>query len=236
MGFDVLRQRRRVVGSIGIGPMTSSVSTRHSTTELTALAPSAQFPMYKFQIKSKNPISNKSRRRPESNRRITVLQTVALPLGYCADRLELSHDAFSFSRNYNRTMIRRLVLCFVMADNFIFNLVKKPFKTKWILEGKCRKCGRCCRDIGMKIDPRLLQSSLITDIIVRWISWLFNFELKHIEYDSLLIVFTCKKSTPEGTCGDYKWRPNICRNYPIVDYFDKPGLFDTCGYSAKLRE
>ena len=137
--------------------------------------------------------------------------------------------------NEIKTIIRKFVLASILADNYITNLAKKPFRSKWGLEGSCKKCGRCCLDISLEINPALLKSRFTIDVVVRWVSWIFNFYFKRIEYDKHFLVFGCKNLNEDGTCGDYKWRPNICRNYPIVDYFDEPALFDTCGFNAKQR-
>lgn len=134
-------------------------------------------------------------------------------------------------------MLRKIVLSFVIFENFVNNLVRRPYKTKWHLTGKCKKCGKCCHNIALKIEPRLLTSRVITELlIVRWVSWLFNFQLIWIDYQKYYLVFRCKNLKPDGTCKDYKWRPNICRNYPIVDFFDEPALSDTCGYSSIIRD
>jgi len=133
-------------------------------------------------------------------------------------------------------MLRKIVLTFILADNFIFNLAKKPFGTKWALKGKCKKCGRCCQDVTLEINPKLLNNRFTTDLVVRWISWAFNFRLKEVDYDRCRLVFGCNNLNTDGTCKDYRWRPNICRNYPIMDYFERPSLFNTCGYKAIFRE
>jgi Fe-S-cluster containining protein len=132
-------------------------------------------------------------------------------------------------------MLRKLVMSFIILDNHITNLVKRPFRTKWKLSGKCNKCGICCQEIMLDIHPNLLKSRFTTDIIVRWLSWAFNFYLKDIDEKKYKLIFGCKTLRKNGTCGDYKWRPNICRNYPIVDFFDEPSLFKTCGYKAKIN-
>jgi len=132
-------------------------------------------------------------------------------------------------------MIRKFFLSLALTDNIVSNLAKSPFRTKWCLEGKCNKCGKCCQEIGLKIDPRLLSSKFITNIIVRWISWLFDFYLIGIDHKRLYLFFGCKHKMPDGTCGVYKWRPSVCRNYPIIDYFEEPALFPECGYKTRLR-
>ncbi len=132
-------------------------------------------------------------------------------------------------------MIRKLVLLIMLADNYVTNLVKKPFRTRCVLVGKCNKCGKCCQDIKLAINPRLLSNIFTRELVVRWTSWVMGFHLKRIEYDPNYLVFGCKSVRPDGTCGVYKWRPNVCRNYPLVDFFDEPALFETCGYKAKLR-
>jgi len=149
--------------------------------------------------------------------------------------LELSHDAFSFSRFYNIGMLRKLVISLIIVDNFITNIVKKPFKTRWVLYGNCKKCGKCCKDIKLAVNPRLLTNSFTRELVVRWTSWVMGFHLKRIEYDPPYLVFSCKILCPDGTCGDYKWRPNVCRNYPLVDFFEEPALFKTCGFRARLK-
>ena len=132
-------------------------------------------------------------------------------------------------------MIRRLVLLLMLADNAVTNLVKKPFRTRWVLVGKCNQCGKCCQNIKLAINPRLLSSVFIRELVIMWTSWVMGFHLKRIEYTPPYLVFGCKKVRSDGTCGDYKWRPNVCRNYPLVDFFEEPALFKTCGFKAKLR-
>jgi uncharacterized protein len=132
-------------------------------------------------------------------------------------------------------MLRKMVLSIVLADNYISHLVQKPFGTKWVLEGDCNKCGKCCLDIHLKIEPKLLNNAFTRELVVRWISWLFVFYLKRIDYDRNYLVFGCNNLNSNGTCNDYNWRPNVCRNYPLVDYFEEPVLFKECGYKAKLK-
>ena len=132
-------------------------------------------------------------------------------------------------------MLRKLVLALVIADNCISNIIKKPFKTRWVLDGKCKKCGKCCADIKMAINPRLLSNSFTRELVIRWTSWVMGFHLKKIEYDPHYLVFGCNNQRLDKSCGTYKWRPNVCRNYPLVDFFEEPALFKTCGFRAKLK-
>jgi Fe-S-cluster containining protein len=132
-------------------------------------------------------------------------------------------------------MIRKLVLALVIADNFMLNAIKKPFKKRWVLDGKCSKCGKCCADIKMAINLRLLSNSFTRGLVIRWTSWIMGFHLKRIDYDPPYLVFGCNNQCPDGSCGVYKWRPNVCRNYPLVDFFEEPALFDSCGYKARLK-
>ena len=136
------------------------------------------------------------------------------------------------SMRYNIRMFRKIVLSFVIFNNFISNLVKRR-KAKWKLSGNCNKCGKCCRNIALKIEPRLLTRKVIPELrIVRWVSWLYNFRLLSIDLQKSQLVFRCANLKPDGTCKDYKWRPNMCRNYPLVDCLKEPVLIEGCGYEA----
>ena len=132
--------------------------------------------------------------------------------------------------------MKRLVLLFILLDNFLTNLPKNLFfKTRWTLEGKCKKCGNCCREIYLKITPRQLSSKLFTNLAIAWISWVYDFILLSVDRDNHYLIFTCKNRREDGSCGNYFWRPNVCRNYPLVDYFEEPKTLPNCGFTSKLR-
>lgn len=131
--------------------------------------------------------------------------------------------------------MKRLILSLVILDNFLTNLTKKIFKTRWILTGKCRQCGDCCRRIVLTMTPAQVKSELFTDLSVRWISWLFGFELIEIDQEDHSLIFSCRHLTVDNKCDNYFWRPNVCRNYPLVDYFEEPKLLPGCGFKAELH-
>jgi Fe-S-cluster containining protein len=127
-------------------------------------------------------------------------------------------------------------MTFVLLDNLLTNLPKKYlFKTRWKLEGQCRQCGNCCREIYLKATPRQMASRFFLRLAVAWICWLFDFILLRIESESCYLVFTCRHRLPDGRCGNYFWRPNVCRNYPLVDYFDEPKVLPGCGFGGRER-
>lgn len=132
---------------------------------------------------------------------------------------------------------KRLGIIFVLIDNFLVNFPKKHlFKTRYVLEGKCLKCGQCCKQIYLKATPAQTNSPLFAKVSVRWIEWLFDFKLKWIDFQDNYFVFECKNLTKDGKCGNYPWRPNVCRNFPLVDYFNEPVFLPGCGYSARPRK
>ena len=132
--------------------------------------------------------------------------------------------------------LKRFIMIFVLLDNFLTNLPKKYlFRSRWQLEGSCNQCGNCCKEIYLKISPRQLGSELFSKLAIWWITWLFDFILIKIDYDNHYLVFTCKHLRPDGKCGNYFWRPSVCRNYPLVDYFDEPKFLPGCGFRARLR-
>ena len=113
---------------------------------------------------------------------------------------------------------------------------KYIFRTKFVLKGKCNMCGNCCKRILLKITPEQINSKLFMKIAIKWIEWIFDFIFLDIDYEDNYLAFTCKHIKPDGKCGNYLFRPNVCRNYPIVDYFKKPVLLPDCGYKAKSRK
>lgn len=128
-------------------------------------------------------------------------------------------------------MLRKTILALVVLDNFLTNLPKRfLFKPQWPISGSCCKCGQCCQEIYVRATERQLSSRWFIDLVIRWTSWLFDFVYLRTEKERSYLVFTCRSKLADGRCGDYFWRPNICRNYPLSDYFDKPIILPGCGF------
>jgi len=132
-------------------------------------------------------------------------------------------------------MLKKILLTFNIADNWINNRLKCLFPTRYVLTGKCNQCGSCCKRILLSATPNQIRSRLFMNFMIRWYEWLFNFKLLDIDYEDNYIAFSCSRLTPEGKCGAYKWRPGVCRNYPLVDYFKETVTLPECGFRSKLR-
>lgn len=131
--------------------------------------------------------------------------------------------------------MKRGLIIFVILDNYVTNLAKSFLRTKWVRIGRCLQCGNCCKEIYLTMTPAQINSKLFTKISIRWITWLFDFILLRIDYENASLVFTCQHLTPEGKCDNYCWRPNVCRNYPLIDYFKEPTFLPGCGFQTIKR-
>ncbi len=129
--------------------------------------------------------------------------------------------------------IKRFIILLMIFDNIITNLLKKLFPTKYKIIGRCGKCGKCCEEIYLKMTKKQAGSVFFTSICSRWLSWLYDFYLIRIEKDRGYLVFSCKHRGEDGLCQNYFWRPPICRNYPLCDYFEKPLFIKGCSFNCK---
>jgi len=137
---------------------------------------------------------------------------------------------------YNMNMlIKRAILALMIFDNWVTQGFKKVIPSRYKKEGQCRKCGACCREIHLRMTKKQIRNDFFRDLAVRWISWLYGFVLLKIDYSRCYLVFTCRHKDPGGLCGNYNWRPPICRNFPLVDYFEKPVFIKNCGYQTEIR-
>ena len=129
--------------------------------------------------------------------------------------------------------LKRFIIAFVLLDNWLTNFSRRLVaRSKWKLAGKCKQCGVCCEEIYLKITPAQLASKFFGKLAIAWVCWLFDFIYLRTDFTGYYIVFTCKHRLPSGSCGNYFWRPNVCRNYPLVDYFNEPKFIPGCGFKA----
>lgn len=132
--------------------------------------------------------------------------------------------------------LKRFLISIMLLDNLIMQGLKKFFPTRHKIAGTCRQCGVCCQEIHLKMTPRQIYSKFFRDLCIRWLSFLYDFYLLRIDYPRNYLVFSCKHKGKDGKCQNYFWRPAICRNYPLLDYFEKPVFLKGCGYEVAKRE
>lgn len=131
-------------------------------------------------------------------------------------------------------MIKKIILTLLLVDNFFVNFFKKFFRTKYEIIGKCNKCGNCCRKIYLKATNNQIKSDLFRKVYTYIVEYLYGFELIEIDEADNYFVFRCKHLKSDNTCANYKWRPPVCRNYPLVDYFKRPVFLEGCGFKIKI--
>ena len=133
-------------------------------------------------------------------------------------------------------MLRKAILSLILLDNAITQGLKRLFPTRWKIAGSCKQCGKCCEEILLKAHPAILNDNWVTKIVVGWISWVFQFYLIRIDRAGKYLVFSCHNRGADGKCLVYRWRPSVCRNYPLLDYFKEPRFLDDCGYCAVISD
>lgn len=97
--------------------------------------------------------------------------------------------------------------------------------------GKCNQCGKCCEQIAFEMNKKYFKYK-------GWLKFLifYNDKINHLDFlesipDEELVLFKCRLINPDGSCGNYRWRPVFCREYPRpYKYFEKPQTLPWCGF------
>jgi hypothetical protein len=133
-----------------------------------------------------------------------------------------------------RWVWREVLRAFVLLDLRALKLLQKVVKPRYELLGACQQRGACCTQIVanppgyIKRRPRLLAT-------FAWFHRMaHNFRVVGRGPDDELI-FKCDFLKQDGGCGIYRWRPRLCRVYPVLPFFAPPRLLPGCGYRTKLR-
>ncbi|MBU0574148.1 MAG: hypothetical protein ABIJ26_05315 [Candidatus Margulisiibacteriota bacterium] len=126
--------------------------------------------------------------------------------------------------------LKRLIISVMVLDNAVVQGLKKLFPHKYKITGRCKRCGNCCREIHLKMTPRQIRSEFFRNLCIKWLVWLYDFILLEVNTEYYYLSFTCKHIGEDGKCQNYTWRYNICRNYPLLDYFEEPKFLPGCGF------
>ena len=128
--------------------------------------------------------------------------------------------------------------------NFIEDLIcyfkNKLFSSKYIVKGKCKKCGQCCSTILFSDENGYIKTHEYFIKLLKKDKRLNNFtingkvcdvEKDNPQYGALL--FKCKSLKEDGKCANYFFRSLYCRDYPSINpsfiQIDETTL-EKCGY------
>ncbi len=106
-----------------------------------------------------------------------------------------------------------------------------PQRITYRIEGECRKCGRCCRQIhayGLKNQKELKFMQYI-------FPWYKRFFITGIDENGELIL-SCIYLGEDGLCSVYKKRPFVCKNYPAKKISFNAEMIDGCGFKIVKKE
>lgn len=119
-----------------------------------------------------------------------------------------------------------------MFNNIKF-LLQKITSSRFIVTGKCKKCGNCCRNITFFIGKRIITDEKEFLSLQQFDKKYRNFEING-RGDKGELLFKCKALKDNGLCGSYKMRSINCRLYPQINQkfvYDGGVPLDGCGYS-----
>ncbi len=132
-----------------------------------------------------------------------------------------------------RVVWRLLALLFVEMELLAMALVRRLHPPRFVLAGGCHKRGVCCTQI-VGDPPRWIKRSLLLGAWIAMHRVLHNFHPVGSGPDGA-IIFRCGHLLASGRCGIYRFRPFICRNYPVMPFYRPPPILPGCGYVAVPR-
>lgn len=132
-------------------------------------------------------------------------------------------------------IVQCICLPYVLLDLQAQKIARWFIKPPLVKAGQCKKRGNCCYYVRMQ------HSKLLNPLQIFWATQIngFYFRSKKTqigENGKRYYVMGCRHLKKDGSCGNYKLRPQICRNWPLIEYFGHPRLLKGCGFHAKPRD
>ena len=131
---------------------------------------------------------------------------------------------------------------FLRIKNFIedciFDLHNKIFSSRYVIKGKCKKCGNCCRNILFSTKDGYVKSEELFNEMQKKYKYYRNFRISGVvqnkqEFQNGALTFECKFISKNNKCLIYPIRPIYCRNYPDLNpelIYGGVEMLDDCGF------
>ncbi len=112
----------------------------------------------------------------------------------------------------------------------------KLLSSKYVVKGKCRMCGVCCRNIVFYIMEDTVKTEEEFERMKKFNKVYNNFSVSGRKADGTLF-FKCNSLMDDGKCRSYLFRSIYCRRYPNLGNKIHSGryeTFDGCGYNIEV--
>lgn len=124
------------------------------------------------------------------------------------------------------------------AEDIIFSIKNKLFSSKYVIKGKCKRCGACCRNILFSTQEGYIKDEEIFKKMQKKYPYYRNFKISGIvkdkkDFQNGALTFECKFISKNNKCKIYPIRPIFCRDYPNINpslIYEGVTMLDGCGF------
>ena len=122
---------------------------------------------------------------------------------------------------------------FIQLELLALALIRRIVRPEFLVEGECLRCGACCEHI-VGDPPRWIKETKLLSVYLAYHRLTHRFRPIQRGPNGE-VIFSCGHLQSDGRCGIYRFRPLICRNYPVIPYYGVPGLLPDCTYRVTPR-
>jgi hypothetical protein len=148
--------------------------------------------------------------------------------------------ARSFPLRVMRRLIREFLWVFIALMDLGRRFGSWLLRSEYIVTGGCKKRGACCHHILLEWTPMLDARPWLARLVLFKMTRIYNFYDRgytwEVEDGFMARVLSCHSLRPDGSCGEYRIRPLICRSYPELPLIGKPMVLKGCGYTFARRD
>lgn len=123
-------------------------------------------------------------------------------------------------------------------EDIILEIKNKLFSSKYVLKGKCKRCGRCCRNILFSTEEGYIKDENLFKDMQKKYRYYKNFRISgkienKQDFQNGALTFECKFISKNNKCLIYPIRPIFCRDYPNINpelIYNGVEMLDECGF------
>ena len=129
-------------------------------------------------------------------------------------------------------------------EDCLLDIKNKLFSSKYIIKGKCKKCGACCKNILFSTTEGYVKSKDVFYNMQKKYRYYRNFRISGVvsdkkDFQNGALKFECKFISKNNKCLIYPFRPIFCRDYPSINQdliYSGVTMLDDCGYYFDINK